>query len=156
MTSYEAVETVESPAAASPEEIVRRIFESWMAGNAPDAVELFADSFIFIDQALELEFRDKDRLCDFFTKVKELFPDSALSVDSTHSCAESVTAEWTLTATRNEPFLGTVRWKFPIKAQGVSVVRVACGKVRSWTDYYDSGKSYRFSVRDFFSEWVEL
>lgn len=155
MTVYESAQMTESLNANSPEQAVRRILESWTNGNPSDAIDLFADSFTFADHGIDLTFCDKQRLLEYFQKVEQLFPGSALRVDSAHSCGGNVTVEWTWTATRSEPSLGAVRREFPVRAQGVSVVQVECGKVRRWTDYYDSRKSYRFPLADFFSEWVE-
>jgi hypothetical protein len=52
------------------------ILDAWAAGEIDEVVKQFADEFIFIDHALGLEFREKDRLREFLAKVREFIPES--------------------------------------------------------------------------------
>jgi len=117
---------------------------------------LFCEQFTFTDRALGLEFKDKGRLTEFLAKIGELFPDSERRDNTIFSSGGRVISEWTLTATKTEPFLGGQLRKVPICVRGISVVQIENGKISQWSDYYDQLKSRRYGVVDWFTEWVEL
>jgi hypothetical protein len=50
-------------------------------GNIRDATACFAEKFEFNDRGIGLEFKDKERLAEFFQKARELYPDSSLQTD---------------------------------------------------------------------------
>src|SRR5215467_4673227 len=64
-----------------------------------EVIDAFGDDFTFSDQALALQFTDKERLSEFFLRGRELFPDMALEVLSTFECGEHLMAEWKITGT---------------------------------------------------------
>jgi hypothetical protein len=86
----------------------------------------------------------------------ELFPDSERKANTIFSSGDRVISEWTLTATKNEPFVSGRLRKVPICVRGVSVVQMKNGKISQWSDYYDQLTSYRNSLAAWFTEWVEL
>ncbi len=45
-------------------------------GKIEAAVACFADEFRFNDRGIGLEFKDKERLAEFFQKTREFYPDS--------------------------------------------------------------------------------
>ena len=47
--------------ATTPNRILQAFLASWCHGNVVEAAEQFRDWFTFIDYALELEFKDKER-----------------------------------------------------------------------------------------------
>ena len=51
-------------------------------GKIEAAVACFADEFTFNDHGIGLEFKDKERLAEFFHKTRELYPDSFLQTDA--------------------------------------------------------------------------
>jgi hypothetical protein len=55
--------------------IWRTVLGAWAIGDIDEVVNQFADEFTFIDHALELEFKEKDRLSEFLVKMREFFPD---------------------------------------------------------------------------------
>jgi steroid delta-isomerase-like uncharacterized protein len=137
---------------------LNRILQAALAGqgNIREAVDQFNDQFTFTDHALGLEFKDKGRLTEFLAKIRELFPDSERKANTIFSSGDRVISEWTLTATKTEPFVcGRLR-KLPICVRGVSVVQMKNGKISQWSDYYDELTSYRNSLAAWFTEWVEL
>jgi len=106
------------------------------------------------DQALALQFTDKERLSEFFLKGRELFPVMALEVLSTFSCEEHVIAEWKVTGTETLSY-GSLRFRFPISYQGTSIVRIENEGITYWPDYYDQSTSRRFRLGSLFTEWIE-
>jgi 2-phospho-L-lactate guanylyltransferase (CobY/MobA/RfbA family) len=123
-------------------------------GRIGEVIDAFGDDFTFSDQALALQFTDKERLSEFFLKGRELFPDMALEVVSTFSCEEYVIAEWKVTGTETLSY-GSLRFRFPISYQGTSIVRIENEGITSWSDYYDQNTSRRFRLGAFFTEWIE-
>ena len=119
-------------------------------------MDQFSDRFTFTDHALGLEFKDKGRLTEFLAKTCELFPDSERRDNTIFSSGDRVITEWTITATRTEPFLDGRLRKVPICVRGISVVQIQNEKISQWSDYYDQLKSRRSAVAAWFTEWIEL
>ena len=140
----------------APDRILEIALTAWRQGNLVELIDQFNDEFTFTDHALGLEFKDKERLTEFFAKLREHFPDSERRDNTVLSSGDRVVSEWTLTATKAEPFLDGRPRKVPINLQGVSVVQLKNGKISQWSDYYDQLKSRRQGVAALFTEWIEL
>ena len=138
----------------APQWVLRSTLAALDDGRVSEAVEQFDDTFKFNDHGLALEFSDKPRLTQFFQKCWELFPDSALEVISLTESGSHAIAEWRLAATQTMP-LGSLAYQIPIGLYGSTIVRVENGKIVQWSDYYDKSTSRRFSLADYFTEWIE-
>jgi steroid delta-isomerase-like uncharacterized protein len=125
-------------------------------GKIEAAVACFADEFTFNDHGIGLEFKDKERLAEFFSKTRELYPDSLLQTDAIFVSGDRVITEWTLQFTLMEPFYGPHSRKLRISLRGASIVRTVNGKITNWADYYDGLTSRRTALASYFTEWVEL
>jgi len=123
-------------------------------GRIGEVIDTFDDDFTFKDQALELQFTDKERLSEFVLKGRELSPDTELEVLSTFECGEHAIAEWRITGTETLSY-GSQRFRFPISYQGASIVHIENNKITCWSDYYDQNTSRRFRLGAFFTEWTE-
>jgi SnoaL-like polyketide cyclase len=110
----------------------------------------------FKDHGIGEEFRDKERLFEFFQKTRELYPDSFLETDTILVSGDHLIMEWTLKTTVTEPFYGGLSRKLPISLHGVSIVRTENQKITYWADYYDGLTSRRTALAAHFEEWVEL
>ena len=124
-------------------------------GKINETIASFAEEFTFKDHGIGLDFNDKVQLAEFFQKTRELYPDSFVQVDTTVSSGDWVFVEWTLRATLTEPFFGGLSRRVPITVQGVSIVRMDCGGISDWADYYDGLTSRRTRLADYFTEWIE-
>jgi steroid delta-isomerase-like uncharacterized protein len=142
--------------ATTPNRILQIALAAWQQGNLVELIDQFDDQFTFTDHALELEFKDKERLTEFLAKLREHFPDSERRDNTVLSSGDRVISEWTLTATKAEPFLEGRPRKVPINMQGISVVQIKNGKISQWSDYYDQVQSRRQGVAALFTEWIEL
>ena len=156
MNTYTTVLDNASAEATSSDRILQIALAAWRQGNFVEVVDQFNDQFTFTDHALGLEFKDKGRLTEFLAKIGELFPDSERRDNTIFSSGGRVISEWTLTATKTEPFLGGQLRKVPIGVRGISVVQIENGKISQWSDYYDQLKSRRYGVANWFTEWNEL
>jgi hypothetical protein len=125
-------------------------------GKIGDAIACFAEEFTFKDHGMGLEFKDKERLSEFFQKTQELYPDSLLLTDTIFVSGDDVITEWTLQVTLTEPFYGGLSRKVPVTVHGASIVRTDNGKIADWADYYDGLVSRRTALASYFTDWVEL
>jgi steroid delta-isomerase-like uncharacterized protein len=137
-------------------EVVSTVLTHLKDGDIQDAVACFAEKFEFTDRGIGLEFKDRERLAEFFQKTRELYPDSSLQTDRILVSGDYVVTEWTLRYTLTEPFYGGLSRKVPISLHGASIVRIENGKITDWADYYDGLTSRRTALGAYFEEWVEL
>jgi hypothetical protein len=144
----------ESTIASAPRQILQSALQALYQGPLSDVVNSFDDCFSFNDHALGLEFSEKPRMTAFFEKSRALFPDAAVEVVSLFEDRNHAIAEWKLTATETMSY-GSYAYRFRISAAGTTVVRVECGRIVQWSDYYDKSSSYRMNLAAFFTEWIE-
>src|ERR1700722_3298103 len=139
------------------EGVVLTVLEHLREGRIEDAIACFTAEFSFKDHGVDLEFKNKECLAEFFRKARELYPDSLLQIDAIFVCGDRVIAEWTLQANVTEPgYYAGVSLTFPVSVHGVSIVQIDDGKVAGLSDYYDKLTSRRAALASYFTEWVEL
>ena len=138
------------------EEVVLTVLSQLKNGKIEEALASFAKQFRFKDHGIGLEFKDKERLAEFYYKTRELYPDYFLQTDSIFVSGSRVITEWTLRFTLTEPFFGGLKRNLKVSVQGVSIVRIENGKIAEWADYYDGLTSRRTALGAHFEEWVEL
>lgn len=143
-------------AIVASEDLVLTALTHLKNGKIEVAVACFADEFTFNDHGIGLEFKDKERLAEFFHKTRELYPDAFLRTDAVFASGDRVITEWTLQFTLTEPFYGPHSRKVPVSLHGASIVRIDDGKITDWSDYYDGLTSRRTALASYFTEWVEL
>jgi steroid delta-isomerase-like uncharacterized protein len=141
---------------AAQGEVVWTVLMHLKNGKISDATACFAEKFEFKDRGIGLEFKNSERLAEFFQKTRELYPDSSLQTDMIFVSGEHVITEWTLETTLMEPFYGGLSRKVPVSLRGASIVRVHDGKITDWSDYYDGLTSRRTALASYFTEWIEL
>jgi steroid delta-isomerase-like uncharacterized protein len=149
------IEMSESPTRVPAlEGVVLTVLTHLRNGEVDDAVSCFAEEFRFNDHGMGLEFKDKERLVEFFQKARELYPDSLRKTNTIFLSLDHVITEWTLQGTLTEPFHGLLL-KVPVSVHGTSIVRIDNGKITDWADYYDALTSRRTALGAHFTEWVE-
>jgi len=141
---------------ATSEEVVLTVLTHLKNGKIEDAIARFAEEFTFRDHGIGLEFKDKERLAEFFQKTRELYPDSFLQTDTIFVSGDHVITEWTLQGTLTEPYFGGLSRKVRVSVQGASIVRTDNGKITGWSEYYDGLVSRRTALASYFEEWVEF
>jgi steroid delta-isomerase-like uncharacterized protein len=139
------------------EGVVLTVLEHLSSGKIEDAIACFAEEFSFKDHGVDLEFKNKERLAEFFRKARELYPDSLLQTDAIFVSGDRVITEWTLQANVTKlGYYAGVSLTFPVSVRGVSIVLIDNGKIADWSDYYDALTSRRSALASYFTEWVEL
>jgi len=140
----------------SPQRVVSAVLRQLNQEQIEYAVACFTTDFRYKDHGIGLEFRDKERLTEFFRKTRELYPDYFLQAGQTFVSGEHVITQWTLQVTISEPFYAGLTRRIPILIAGVSIVRANNdGKIADWADYYDGLTSRRTALAAHFTEWVE-
>jgi steroid delta-isomerase-like uncharacterized protein len=139
----------------SPKRTVSAVLRQLNQEQIEDAVACFTTDFRYKDQGIGLEFRNKERLTEFFRKTRELYPDYFLQADQTFVSGEHVITQWTLQVTITEPFYAGLTRRIPISIAGVSIARTDNGKIADWADYYDGLTARRSALAAHFTEWVE-
>jgi steroid delta-isomerase-like uncharacterized protein len=142
--------------ATTPYRVLQAVLAACGRGNFVEVGDQFGDQFTFIDHALGLEFKNKERLVEFLTKAHEFYPDTVKTDDTIFTSEDCVVSQWTLTATHSEPFLGGQMREVPIRVRGISIVRIKHGKISHWSDYYDQLTSRRHRLAAWFTEWIEV
>ena len=125
-------------------------------GKIEEALASFAEEFQFKDHGIGLEFKNKERLAEFFYKTRELYPDSFLETNTLFVSGSRVITEWTLRFTLTEPFFGGLKRNLKVSVQGASIVQIENSNIVEWADYYDGLTSRRTALGTHFEEWVEL
>ena len=134
-------------------DILKSMLTSLSEGRIKDFVAGFQSSFEFTDNALNLQFKEHQRLTVFLEKSREYFPDTVVEVISVFQSGDAAIAEWKLTATQTLSIGMNLR--MPILLSGVSIAQFNRGKITRWTDYYDQLESRRVGLAAFFTEWIE-
>jgi len=143
-------------AKSASEGVVLTVLSQLRNGKIEEALAGFAEQFRLKDHGIGLEFKDKERLAEFFYKTRELYPDYFLQTDTIFVSGDRVVTEWTLRFTLTEPFFGGLKRNLKVSVQGVSIVRIESGNIAEWADYYDGLTSRRTALGAHFEEWVEL
>ena len=141
---------------AMQSEVVLTVLMHLKDGKIQEATACFAEKFEFNDRGIGLEFKDRERLAEFFQKTRELYPDSSLRTDSVLVSGDYVTTQWVRDTVLTEPFFGGVSRKVSISLHGASIIHIENGKVSEWSDYYDGLTARRTALAAQFEEWVEL
>ena len=141
--------------ALSPRRVVSTVLGQLNQEQIEDTVACFTTEFRYRDHGIRLEFRDKERLIEFFRKTRELYPGYFLQVGQTFVSGEHVITQWTLQVTITEPFYAGLTRRIPISIAGVSIARTDNGKITDWADYYDGLTARRTALAAHFTEWVE-
>ncbi|HZC81564.1 MAG TPA: nuclear transport factor 2 family protein, partial [Nitrospiraceae bacterium] len=66
---------------AMERQVVLTVLTHLRNGNINDAIACFAQKFQFSDRGIGLEFKDRERLAEFFQKTREFYPDSSVQTE---------------------------------------------------------------------------
>jgi len=138
------------------EELVLSVLRDLGNGQIEDATGRFADEFRFKDHGIGLEFKDKQRLAEFFRKTREFYPESVLETNAIFLSGDHVITEWTLQTILTEPYYGGLKWRVPVSLHGASIVRAENGKIIDWVEYYDGLTARRTALASYLAEWIEF
>src|ERR1700741_745714 len=98
----------------SPQGVVSAVLRQLNQEQIEDAGACFTTDCRYKDHGIGLEFRDKERLTEFFRQTRELYPDYFLQADQMFVSEERVTTQWPLQATISEPFSAGLTRRIPV------------------------------------------
>jgi ketosteroid isomerase-like protein len=130
--------------------ILQVTLEALKQGDFITALDQFNDEFAFIDHALEIEFRAKDGLTEFFAKRRRFFTDFERTDNIVVRGEDRIVSEWFLTARKPESWK-----KVPICVRGASIVQIENGKITQWSDYYDQLQSGGYGLETCLTTWFD-
>jgi hypothetical protein len=120
---------------AAPAGVALTVLTHLKNGKIDDAIARFVEKLTFKDHGIGLEFKDTERLSEFFRKTRELYPDSSLETHTIFVSGDHVIMEWTRQTMVTESFCGGLSRKVHVSVHGASIVRTENGKMTDWADY---------------------
>jgi len=117
--------------------LVRRCFkEIWSKGNVDLIDQLVAANYTNHDPAGPMPGNGRDGLKQHVTAYRTAFPDLTFTVDDIVAEDNKVTARWTARGTHSGTLLGIAPTGKEITTEGISVLRVANGKIaENWVNW---------------------
>jgi steroid delta-isomerase-like uncharacterized protein len=112
----------------------RALDEIFSRGNYGVLGEIYADNFV--GHAAANEIRGTKGLEKFFTALRSAFPDINFTIEDQIAEGDRVVTRWMTRGTHKGEFNGVSATGKPIKAAGITISRVADGKiVEGWTNW---------------------
>ena len=117
--------------------LVRRCFkEIWSKGNVDAIDQLVAANYANHDPAGPMPATGRDGLKQHVTAYRTAFPDLTFTVDDIVAEDNKVTARWTARGTHKGTLLGIAPTGRPVTTEGISVLRIANGKIaEAWVTW---------------------
>ena len=117
---------------------VRRLTEeAWNRGEFGVIDELVAPNYTETNPASPEEVRGAEGFKTFITTIRTAFPDFHLALESMIADGEGVAACWTVRGTHRGEFLGIPPTHRQVIVPGVTVFRIAGGKIMEGRAYWD-------------------
>jgi steroid delta-isomerase-like uncharacterized protein len=107
----------------------------WNEGDLAAVQELVTENFVF--HGLVPDFQGHTKLKETVSLVRTAFPDGRFSDDEIIEERDKVVWRWTFRGTHQGEFFGAAATGKPIAFSGVTVLRVAGGKVAEHWGYFD-------------------
>lgn len=124
--------------------LVRRaITELYNKGNTAAVDEFFAENYVGHSMTGKEDIRDREVLKQNLTKIRTSFPDVYLTLDEVLFDQGNVVARWTGKATHKGDFEGIPASNKPVTVRGITMYRVADGKIAETWAVWDSASLMR-------------
>jgi steroid delta-isomerase-like uncharacterized protein len=123
---------------ADPRSVVEAYIAAWNHHDFAAIDQLIASDGIHDDIANSVHAQGPSQVKDFMKSITAQEPDLKWLIDRVIVSGSTVVAEWTWTATlTGEGPYGSVKDQ-PISGRGASIVEVEEGRIKHFTDYYDT------------------
>ena len=134
--------------------VVRRLFEElWNKGNLPMADELFAPNYANHDPSTPDFGRGPENEKKGVSLYRGAFPDLRLTIEDMIAENDTVTARWSCRGTHKGDLSGIAPTGKQIMISGMSIVRLANGKVvESWANWDALGLMQQLGVAPQFTK----
>lgn len=119
--------------------IVRRWFdEVWNRGQLATIHELMAADAVGIGQGgAEVEIRGPQEFQTFVEKLRGAFPDIHVTIEDAFAAGDKVAARWSAKMTHRGDHLGLPASGKKVRITGISLVKIANGKIVAGWDNWD-------------------
>ena len=122
------------------EAVVRRTFDAFNSGDTSPAEELIAADAVAHDPAQPEEARGPEGFKQTIDLYRGAFSDLTFTIDEMFSDGDLVCTRWSTTATHDGDLMGIPASGNHITSTGISIDRVADGKVaESWVQWDNLG-----------------
>jgi steroid delta-isomerase-like uncharacterized protein len=113
----------------------RAVEEVWNKGNFDILGELITDDFISHSDKPEEELRGHEEVKQFYTKLREAFPDIHFTIKDQITEGDKVVTQWRATATHKGEFKGIPPTGKRVNFSAMEIARFINGKaVECWTN----------------------
>jgi len=109
--------------------------EIWNKGNMSAVTELVTEDFVF--HGLMEDLRGHAALKDTVTLIRKAFPDGGFTNDETIAERDKVVQRWTFKGTHKDQFFGAAGTGKRVAFPGITILRIAAGKVAEHWGYFD-------------------
>ncbi len=138
----------QSTADPDPKAVLLAYIDAWNRHDSLALDTLLAPTGIHEDFAWGFRGEGPAAVRGFMRDVIAVSPNYRWEVNSSFTDGESVTAEWTWTATYTGPSPGGPVTNQPVRGRGAAVARIANGKIILLSDYYDVASFFPKPVAD--------
>lgn len=118
--------------------VERAIAEVWNQGNFSNLDELVANDIVVHTSTPGDEIRGAAGIRQFYTMLRDAFPDIHFTVEDQIAAGDRVVTRWTASGTHRGEFMGVAPTGRRVRVSGVDIDRIVGGKVvECWpiTDY---------------------
>jgi steroid delta-isomerase-like uncharacterized protein len=128
--------------------LVRRLMEEvWSRGDLGAVDQLVADEYVGHSSAMDPQTRGTEGYKRFFATLRSAFPDFRVTIEDQIAEGDRVVSRWTARATHAGAYAGIPPSGKPGVMTGISLFRVAEGKVvECWTNRDDLGLLQQLGV----------
>ncbi len=126
-----------------------RVLAIWNEGNLQLVDEIFSSDCIRHDCGLPEDVKGLDGMKQYFESMRSAFPDINISVDDIIYQDDKIVWWWTLAGTNSGALQGLPPTNNEMQLTGVSIAKVADGKMIEVWDYYNQASMFQqlgFSV----------
>ncbi len=119
--------------------LMRRWFkEVWNEGHAQSIYELLDENMVGVGQEqLGVEIHGPDDFVVLFNRIRGAFPDIKIVIADIFGQDDSVAARWSAVMTHTGDHLGIPATKKPVRVTGITITRIANGKIINAWDNWD-------------------
>jgi steroid delta-isomerase-like uncharacterized protein len=118
-------------------DIVRHVVDLINQGKLEQVKELYTSDFSNHDPSAPTV-RDREALMQNFAARRAAFPNAQITTEDLIAEGDQVAERWTYHGTHNGAFMGIPATGKEISITGITIYRIAGGKVAEWWSNYDS------------------
>lgn len=116
--------------------LIERAAKLQSGHDAEALASLFVEDGVFEDVPFDAVARGHSEMKLFWTKTWSALPDFSMTLTSAFAGEQSGGAEWVMSATQKNAFLGLPATNKHFSLKAASIIGFTDGRIQSWTDYW--------------------